>query len=104
MGERNMIINEIVYHKYKNDPAPMKYDDEYLNKMADFYTSENAKRIFPYIQEIPFEEWLRRCYLNKIKGDERYEYRGDISSRTKKVSEKFRNEIFFFFKQIKQEK
>jgi hypothetical protein len=37
--------------------------DEYIEKMANFYTSEAAQIIFPDLQKIPFEEWLYRRYF-----------------------------------------
>jgi hypothetical protein len=38
-------------------------DDDYIEKMANFYTSECARVIFPNLHKIPFEEWLFRQYL-----------------------------------------
>lgn len=34
------------------------HDDEYIEKMANFYTSEAAKTIFPNLHKTPFYEWL----------------------------------------------
>lgn len=41
-------------------------DDDYIEKMAKFYTSECAKVIFPNIHKIPFGEWLFRQYMLKF--------------------------------------
>lgn len=41
-------------------------DDAYIEKMANFYCSEAALVIFPYLREIPFEEWLYRQYQSKF--------------------------------------
>lgn len=38
-------------------------DDDYIEKMAHFYTSETARIIFPNLHEIPFEKWLYRQYF-----------------------------------------
>ncbi len=38
-------------------------DDEYIEKMANFYTSEAAQVIFPNLHKIPFEEWIYRQYF-----------------------------------------
>jgi hypothetical protein len=38
-------------------------DDDYIEKMANFYTSETAQIIFPHLHKIPFEEWLYRRYF-----------------------------------------
>ncbi|MGG3466332.1 hypothetical protein ABES02_02030 [Neobacillus pocheonensis] len=38
-------------------------DDDYIEKMANFYTSETAQVIFPNLHKIPFEKWLYRQYF-----------------------------------------
>ena len=38
-------------------------DDAYIEKMANFYTSEAAQLIYPHLQSIPFEDWLYRTYF-----------------------------------------
>lgn len=38
-------------------------DDDYIEKMANFYTSETAQIIFPNLHKIPFEKWLYRQYF-----------------------------------------
>jgi hypothetical protein len=38
-------------------------DDDYIEKMAKFYTSETAQVIFPNLHKIPFEKWLYRQYF-----------------------------------------
>ncbi|NRD79455.1 hypothetical protein HPT25_19010 [Bacillus sp. BRMEA1] len=43
-------------------PSPM-LDDDYIEKMANFYTSDAAKAIFPNLHKIPFEKWLYRQYF-----------------------------------------
>lgn len=44
-----------------------RYDDDYLEAMGKYYTSETVTKLFPYIREIPFEEWLRRKHAQRIK-------------------------------------
>jgi hypothetical protein len=44
-----------------------KFPDEYIEKMARFYTSEFAVRIFPDIHSKPFEEWLLTQYMLSLK-------------------------------------
>lgn len=34
-------------------------NDDYIEKMADFYTSDLAEIVFPGIREVPFFEWLQ---------------------------------------------
>ena len=38
-------------------------DDDYIEHMANIYTSEEAKNIYPNIHKISFEEWLYQQYL-----------------------------------------
>ncbi len=38
-------------------------DDDYIEKMGEFYTSQTAEVIFPSLRKIPFEEWLYRQYF-----------------------------------------
>lgn len=42
-------------------------DDNYIEKMANFYTSDAAKKIFPNIQKTPFYEWLCKQYISEFK-------------------------------------
>lgn len=46
-------------------------DDDYIEKMANFYTSEAAKAIFPNLHKIPFAEWLFRQYVLNFENGER---------------------------------
>lgn len=41
-------------------------DDDYIEKMANFYTSEAALVIFPNLHHIPFSEWLYRQYFLRL--------------------------------------
>lgn len=41
-------------------------DDDYIEKMANFYTSEAANKLFPNLKSIPFGEWIYRQYLLKF--------------------------------------
>jgi len=43
------------------------FDDDYIEKMANFYTSEAAKRIFPNILKTPFHDWLCEQYTSEFK-------------------------------------
>jgi hypothetical protein len=38
-------------------------EDSYIEKMANFYTSETAQVIFPNLHLIPFNEWIYRQYF-----------------------------------------
>jgi hypothetical protein len=42
-------------------------DDDYIEKMANFYTSEAAQLIYPNLQKVPVEEWLYRQYFSRFK-------------------------------------
>lgn len=44
----------------------MKYPDEYIEKMAKFYTSEFVRKNVPHILELKFEDWLRKHYLKRL--------------------------------------
>jgi hypothetical protein len=44
------------------------FNDEYLEKMGTFYTSELAKQLFPDIQQLPFKEWIEHQYNQKLEG------------------------------------
>ncbi len=35
-----------------------QHDDKYLEKMADYYSSEYVKENMPHIRGVPFYEWL----------------------------------------------
>jgi Fe-S cluster biosynthesis and repair protein YggX len=50
-------------HFFKQYPT---LDDDYIEKMANFYTSEFAKIIFPNIHKTPFSEWLFKQYMLKF--------------------------------------
>jgi hypothetical protein len=39
--------------------------DIFLERMADYYTSEFVKKNMPWIREIPFHEFLERQYFQK---------------------------------------
>jgi hypothetical protein len=55
--------------KLVRDNKVKKYpilDDEYIEKMANFYTSECAKIIFPNMHKIPFSEWIFEQYMSKF--------------------------------------
>jgi hypothetical protein len=38
-------------------------EDNYIEKMANFYTSDAAQVIFPNLHKIPFNEWIYRQYF-----------------------------------------
>jgi hypothetical protein len=38
-------------------------NDDYIERMANYYTSEAAQVIHPYLHKIPFEKWLYRQYF-----------------------------------------
>lgn len=44
----------------------IKYPDEYIERMARFYTSEFVRKNVPSILEIPFIEWLDRHYQKRL--------------------------------------
>lgn len=44
-------------------------NDDYIEKMAKFYTSETAKVLFPNIDKIPFEDWIYRQYFLKFESE-----------------------------------
>lgn len=55
--------------KLVRDNKVKKYprlDDDYIERMANFYTSEFAKIIFPNIRKIPFSEWILEQYMSKF--------------------------------------
>jgi hypothetical protein len=60
----NIIMLELVRDSRMVFPV---LDDEYIEKMANFYTSETAQVIFPNLHRIPFEEWLYRQYFLMFK-------------------------------------
>lgn len=35
-------------------------NDDLLERLANYYTSEYVTKNMPYLREIPFHEWLRR--------------------------------------------
>lgn len=43
------------------------YPDEWLEKMADLYTSPSAKIIYPYLEGLTFEQFVDREF-HKYKG------------------------------------
>ena len=38
-------------------------EDDYIEKMANFYTSDAAQVIYPNLHTIPFADWLYRQYF-----------------------------------------
>ncbi|WP_066369284.1 hypothetical protein [Neobacillus fumarioli] len=53
---------KLVLNNQINKPFPI-LDDDYIEKMANFYTSEAAKVLYPDLHKIPFENWLYRQYF-----------------------------------------
>lgn len=43
-----------------------KYPDEWIERMARFYTSEFVKKNVPGLLEIPFIEWLEKHYQRRL--------------------------------------
>ncbi len=68
MGECDLILTK-VYDNRKMKQMP-KMEDEYIEKMAEFYTSEAALKIFPYLHDIPFERWLYQQWALRMEGSE----------------------------------
>lgn len=59
MGEFHML--KLIRDNQMLKPVPV-LDDDYIEKMADFYTSETAEIIYPSLHTVPFAEWLYRQY------------------------------------------
>jgi hypothetical protein len=53
---------ELVRDNRMADGFPL-LDDDYIERMAQFYTSDTAQIIFPNLHKLSFEEWLYRQYF-----------------------------------------
>ena len=67
----------------------MRYEDDYLDKMGDWFSSATFKAIFPKYEGITFEEWL-----GKQERGQRYERERSAEGRVETAHSQYGNVIF----------
>lgn len=72
MGEYGMSLSLVNKVRDNRLSAPIRYDDDYIEKMGRFYTSESFGIIYPQYKEIGFKEWLDKVYIDSVEGVTRY--------------------------------
>lgn len=69
----------------------MRYEDNYLDKMGDWFSSATFKAIFPKYEGITFEEWLGKQERGR---GERYERERSAEGRVETTYSQYGNVIF----------
>jgi hypothetical protein len=59
----------------------LRIDDDYLEKMGDFFSSDFGQTIHPHFKEMRFVDWLEQQYRVNFQRSVSHEYRRNLSSR-----------------------